>query len=125
MDVCESIQSALKAEKIDASLKRLDSFTGKEGVIIRRVIPEFSGRYMDTTRTVNFIAHIVVRNRSEKAAMELCEWIANFLQDRPLASLDGSYTWSATSIYTEPQEMELDESNFYAWNTRIEVQIEV
>lgn len=124
MDVCESIQTSLFVIGIEASLQRLDSFTGQEGVVIRRVIPEVSQRYMDGTRTVGFIAHIIVRNRSERRAMDLCEQIADYLQDRPLPSLDGSYKWTATNIYTEPQELALDEENFYAWDTRIEVVIE-
>lgn len=124
MDVCESIKAALAERGWVANLKRLDPFTGDEGIIVRRGLPESAGRYMDASRSVNFIARIFVRYRSERTAMETCDAIADYLIDRPLPSLDGSYLWSATEIYTEPQELVLDDGGFYVWETSVAVTIE-
>ena len=124
VDVCESMKQILDAAGYTASLKRLDSFTGKEGIVLRRVLPQRTERYFDNGRSYDFIVHVVVRRRSEAQAMYECSDIAELLTDCPVESLNGSYTWTGTDIYTEPEEMALDEDNFYAWNTRVNVRIE-
>lgn len=124
VDVTEAMRKVLEDEGYTVSLKRFDTFTGKEGIILRRVLPTRATKYMDTTRSYNFIVHVIVRRRSEAQAMDECCAIADLLEDCPIPSLNGSYTWTATDVYTEPEEMVLDEENFYAWNTRIDVRIE-
>lgn len=124
VDVRESLKKILETQGYTVSLKRLDSFTGKEGIVLRQVMPQRTEKYLDTSRSYDYIVHVVVRNRSEKTAMDTCCDIADLVEDLPINSLNGSYVWTGTDIYTEPEEMVLDEDNFYAWNTRIRVRIE-
>ena len=125
MDVCEATKKVLSLNGWDAELKRLDQFTGHEGICLRRVVPETARSYMDVTRTVLAQVVVYVVNRSERTAMETCDAIAAYLSDRPVPSLDGSYRWTATRIYTEPQELVLDDGGFYTWVTRVEIEAEL
>lgn len=123
-DICESARAVLAANGIEASLKRLDSFTGREGTVIRSVPSATVDRYYDRSRVVAAIYQVACRSRSEKTAKETAERVADALAWAEVPSLNGSYRFIDQEIYTEPSEMELEEDGFYAYQVTIRAEIE-
>lgn len=66
---------------------------------------------------------MVRRGESERAVMDGCEAMARLLEARPIADGAG-YRVVGFEIYTWPQEMELDESGYYAWEFKMQYHIE-
>jgi len=126
VDLVDRVRDALLLNgHADAHVKRLDSFTGKEGICIRRLPSTTVNRYIDRSRTAEYVYQVVVRRRSERAAMDECCDIADLLDGMRVESGNGSYRFSSQEVYTEPQELELDEANFYAWHVRMVASIEI
>lgn len=107
----------------EAHVKRLDEFTGREGIVLRRIPSAVTERYFDGGEAVSYVYQVIVRRRSERRAMEECCDIAELLKDAWLDSENGSYAFEGQEIYTEPQELALEETGFYAWETRIKASI--
>lgn len=125
IDLIDRAKDLLAERGYDAHAKRLDSFTGKEGVVLRRVPSTVTERYLDRSESVSYLYQVVVRRRSERQAMEECCEIAELLADAWLDSGNGSYSFVGQEAYTQPQELALDEAGFYAWQARIEARIEI
>lgn len=123
IDLVDRARDFLAAKGYEAHVKRLDSFTGKEGIVLRRVPSTVTGRYFDGTESVSCIYQVIVRRRSERQAMEECCDIAALLKDAWLGSGNGSYAFVGQEVYTEPQELALDEAGFFAWEVRLEASI--
>lgn len=123
IDLVDRAKEFLAEKGYEAHVKRLDQFTGKEGIVLRRVGGAVTGRYFDGGESVSCIYQVVVRRRSEREAMEQCCDIAELLKDAWLESENGSYSLVGQEAYTEPQELALDEAGFYAWEARIEASI--
>lgn len=123
-DICESARAVLAENGIEASLKRLDSFTGKEGTVIRAVPSATVDRYYDRSRTVAAIYQVACRSRSERTAKETAERAADALAWAEVPSLNGSYRFISQEIYTEPAEMDLEEDGFYAYQVTFRAEIE-
>ncbi len=96
-------------------LKRFDVQTGKDGVCIRPVQGTTVKQYFDGSREITQPYQVIVRDRSELKAMQVCQDIADRLMRERLESANGSYTFLAPMVYAEPQELQLDEKNLYAW----------
>lgn len=123
IDLVDRARDFLADHGYEAHVKRLDAFTGKEGIVLRRVPSTVTGRYFDGGEAVSYIYQVVVRRRSEREAMEQCCDIAELLKGAWLESGNGSYAFVGQEVYTEPQELKLDEANYYAWEVRIEASI--
>jgi hypothetical protein len=108
----------------DALKRRLDSTTGREAIIVRRLPTLSEATYMDGSQTLGYLYQIIVRRKSEEDAMTTCSDIAELLSDAYLPSANGSYVFTSQEIYTYPQELRLEEQGFYAWETRIHATIE-
>ena len=124
-DVFKVARDALAAMGYaDAHAKRLDAFTGREAVVVRPMQPTVTEHYMDGTQEVVQPYEVVVRRRSSAAAREDCCRIAGLLEDAALPSSDGSYRFTSGYVYLEPQELQLDETQFYAWSVVMAAVIE-
>lgn len=95
--------------------RRLDSSAKREGIVIRVLPATTLGRYFDGSRDVRYYFQIIVKRRSEERAMNECDAIADLLERADLSSEDGSYSVTSCVVDSEPQELELNESNMYAW----------
>ena len=125
LDVCEVIRDALEAKGFEnVYLKRLGELTGREGIVVRPVSPSVSRRYADRSWSTDFIVNVMCRYRSESEAMAACYAVASAIDSAQLESANGSYKWTSTGVYTEPQELVLDEANMYVWAVQFRVVIE-
>lgn len=128
IDLHERAKAYLEDEGFEGiSLKRLDEFTGKEGTVIRSMPGTVIEEYYDGTLIVDQPYQVIVRRRSEADAMQECSDIAEALEGVTLASADQSYVPYGSDgqrVYTAPQELALDEANFYAWHVRMTARIE-
>ena len=125
IDLIDRVADRIKANGFaGVETKRLDSTTGREATVVRQLphIPETT--YTDRSTSIYFLYQVIVRRRSEKAAMEECWAIADLLKDERIDSDNNSYRFTGTEIYTYPQELMLEEAGFYAWETRIYALIE-
>lgn len=104
-------------------LKRLDEFTGPEGIVLRRMPETVTDRYMDGTTASDWTWQAIVVRRSEREAMEVCEELARALRFAPLDSENGSYRLIENDVYTAPQEMTADEEGFFAWQVQFTAHI--
>jgi len=120
IDLVDKAADYLRAKGYkDASVRRLESLIGREGIVVRRLPTIPTGTYQDRTRSLDYLYQVVVRRGSERQAMEECSDIAELLCNTTLMSGNGSYRMSAQDIYTEPQELPLEDTGFYAWEVRI------
>lgn len=122
MDVCESVKALIT--DYDCSLKRLDSFTGKEGIVIRDAGSSTRYTGLDTRRVLDRKVQVVVRRRSERQARDICEELFDRLAHAYVPSVGDEYRFIDCAPYTDPQELALEEHGFYAWDFRLIVQIE-
>lgn len=123
IDLIDVAKDFLVYRGFDAYVKRLDQFTGREGIVVRRVPSRVTSRYFDGGEALSYIYQVIVRRRSGREAMETCCEIADLLKHAWLASRNGSYSFHGQEVYTGPQELELDEANFSAWEVRFEASI--
>ena len=123
-DLIDRARDYLRSHGIpDATAKRLDSFTGKEGVVIRLLSEktEFVDYAGEEERSVLY--QVVVRRRSE--AEDVCRLAAEMLDGAELPSESGAYTFIDQEVASHANEIELDESLFYAWEVRIRANITI
>lgn len=113
-DLVDRIVGYLADGGYKVSKKRFDQFTGKEGTYISLMPATITHRNFDRTRSIDQPFEIVVKRESEREAMEECEAIAYYLDDVIIPSANGSYQMVTTSIYTGPEEIDLQDSGFYA-----------
>lgn len=127
IDLIENAKTQLEALGYsDVVLKRLDGLTGKEGIVLREVAYTPIERYYDGTSTGDYVYQAIVRRRGQADARETCGEVAAALEDWEPASSNGSYRLNpgGHSVYTYPQELELSESGFYAYEVRMVARIE-
>ena len=123
MDVLKAAKALLSDNGIEAKIGRLDSFTGKEGVVLRKLPMSVTDVYSDRAKACAYLFQAVARKRLKQDAEELCEAIAETFDDAPVKSLDGSYQCVSTEIYTWPQELALDEAGMNAWEVSVRVDL--
>ena len=125
VDVCEVVKAAIEAEGYrNVYVKRLDELTGKEGIVVRPSALLTARRYSNRTWTTDYIVNVMCRYRSEHEAMQTCFGLRDLLDGAALARINGSYRWTSTEVYTEPQEIALDEADMYVWSVQLTVRIE-
>lgn len=122
-DLLDSICGYLEAEGFPCVKKRLDEFTGREGNLVRLMQATVEHRNFDRTRDVRQPFQVLVVRESEREAMEVCERIAEVLDDVQIVSGNGSYIAINTELYNGPSEMELDERGLYVWQVRFIAEI--
>lgn len=123
IDVTKSAKVLLKSKGIEAGVRRLDSLEKKEGVIIRPLPYTTTGTHFDRTREISYLFQVVVKRRSELQAIGEISDIEGMLDGAYLSSLNGSYEGGACEVYTDPQELELNESGFSVYEVRFRVLI--
>ena len=125
-DLIDRARDYLRSHGIpDATAKRLDSFTGKEGTVVRLLSEktEFVDYAGEEERSVLY--QVVVRQRSEAEAEDVCRLAADVLDGAELPSDSGAYTFIDQEVASHANEIELDESLFYAWEVRIRANITI
>lgn len=124
VDVPEQAVAYIKEHGYDdVYLRRLDSMTGREGIVVRRLPSTVQGRSYSGARTLHYLYQVIVRRRSEREAIEQAEELANLLDLAPLQSANGSFALVQQEIYTPAQELTLSESGFYAYEFRVRAEI--
>ena len=128
IDLHERVKAYLEAKGFEnVSLKRLDSFTGKEGIVVQLLPATVVETYYDGTQVLDQPYRVTVRRRSEAEAMQTCSDIAEALEHVILASARNEYAPHGTEgqqVYTAPQELALEEKSFYAWHVQMRARIE-
>lgn len=124
IDLVDVAAQYLQQHGFETSKRRLDSTTGREGIIVRRISYTVQAAYMDGWEALAYIWQVVVRSRSEDKAMSDCVAITQLLEDAALESQNNSYVFSSQTVYTSPQELRLEEAGFYAWQVRFSTTIE-
>lgn len=122
-EMLEAVKALLAENGFEACTKRLDATTGYEGAVVRWLGYTRTERYGDGGECGNAVVQVVRRGESERAVMDGCEAMARLLDEEPIADGAG-YRVVGFEIYTWPQEMELDESGYYAWEFKMSYHIE-
>lgn len=124
IDVVEQAKKLIEAEGYqNVTMRRLDAMTGREGIVLRKLPSTFEGRYQDRSRNLAYLWQVVVRTRSASEGQETAEALAMLLDAAQLPSGNKSYWFIAQEIYTPVQELELDESLFYAYEFRVRTDV--
>lgn len=124
IDVVEQAKKLIEAEGYqNVTMRRLDAMTGREGIVLRKLPSTFEGRYQDRSRNLAYLWQVVVRTRSASEGQETAEALAMLLDAAQLPSGNKSYWFVAQEIYTPVQELELDESLFYAYEFRVRTDV--
>lgn len=125
VDVCEAVAAKLKETGYaGVLLKRMDEMTGREGIVVRLAGSRVVNAHFDRTYTVRVIVNVMCCYYAEAEAMTSANDIRDTVDGAALPSINGSYRWTATEVYTEPQEITLDEAGRYVWNVQFAVTIE-
>lgn len=106
-------------------LKKLDELTGKTGIVVRRMPSAVTGRDYSGSVSLAFVYQVVVRLKSEVAAMQTASELCQLLDMADIPSGNGSYQFVAQEVYTTPQPLETGEKGFYAQEFRIKALIEI
>lgn len=124
IDVVEQAKKLLEAQGYEnVTMKRLDAMTGREGIVLRKLPSTFEGTYQDRSQTLAYLWQVIVRTRSASAGQETAEALAKLLRAAKLPSGNDSYWFISQELYTPVQELELDESLFYAYEFRVRTDI--
>lgn len=126
IDLVYRVRDFLQAEGYDVSTKRLDALTGKEGNVLRHIQFARTAEYYDGTVEGDVVFQLICRSHEEmKAAQDCCD-MAEDIEGMTVTTNNGSFVMDSggIEIYTEPQELRLDEANMYAWEARFKAHIE-
>lgn len=107
------------------TLRKLDEMTGKTGIVVRRIPSAITGRDYSGSVSLAFVYQVVVRLRSEVAAMQTAAELCELLDMAEIPSGNGSYQFVAQEVYTTPQSLETGESGYHAQEFRIKALIEI
>lgn len=102
-------------------LRRLDEMTGKEGIVIRLLPITRTDTHFDLSECLEIPYQIIARFRSDSEAFDECSKAVELLEHRTYP-LDGGYL-TDQEVYTYPQELELSESGFFAYEARLAAQV--
>lgn len=121
-EVVLGIHELIVAEGTRAYLKRLDSTTGKEGVVVRQFAADvILRRFMDGTERLECTTQVLSRHQDREAAMDECEKLANLLDGAHLES--DAFQFIDQEVYLDPQEIEDDEADYSTWSVVIKTNI--
>lgn len=120
-DVCMAVRDLLRADGYEAHYKRLDRFTGFEGLCVRPGADRTDMSYYDGVRTIDCAVQVISCSRSEQTACEAAEAVAESFDGRMVA---GGWNWISTVVAGLPQPLPLDDGNWYAYSLRLTVRIE-
>lgn len=116
-DIITAARDVLASQGMSANLRRLDEMTGKEGIVIRLLPITRTDSHYDLSECLEVPYQIIARYRSDSQAYGMCAKAVELLEHRIFPIEGGSVT--DQEIYTYPQELELSESGFYAYETRL------
>ena len=119
----EAAKALLAEAGFEACTKRLEATTGYEGTVVRWLGYTRTERYADGGECGNAVVQLIRRGTSERAVMDDSEAQARLFDAEPMPEGEG-YRLVGQEIYTWPQELELDESGYYAWECKIQFHIE-
>lgn len=122
-DLIDQVKACLEENGYKVRIGRIDRMVGKEGICLREVHRRRVSSAWDREKTYAFVYQIVVRSRDQSRAEGDCWDITALLDGAVLDSANGSYEFDSQEVYTSPQELELKENLFYAWNVRFEALI--
>ena len=120
IDLVYRARDYLRTRGISCYTKRLDSFVGKEGNVLRPVEFIITEEYYNGEYEGEYIFQAFCRSRSEEEAATQAGEIADELEGVVLTTANGSFIMDSggIEIYAEPQELVLDEADMYCWEAR-------
>lgn len=131
IDVCARARDLIAAAgHSPAYLRKLDSTTAREGVVVRPLPSYVSSADYGRGTHVGYLYQVIVRRRDpgthgsaeERAAAE-CGEIASLLDGADMPSANGSYALVGQHVDSPPQELADDEQGFWAWQVRMRADI--
>lgn len=102
----------------DAGVKRLADVSDG-GIAVRRLPATATGCYFNGARDIAYLIQVIVAREPERQAIDECCEIADLLPRVDLESENGTYRLTSASVYTEPQELGLNENGMTVWECRI------
>lgn len=124
IDVVEQAKKAIEAEGYrNVVMQPLNTMTGREGIVLRKLPSTFTMRDYDRRRTLQYLWQVIVRTRSPKEGQETAEALAGLMETAQLPSGNKSYWFIAQEIYTPVQELDMGEALFYAHEFRVRTEI--
>lgn len=117
MLLLDAVAALLAPSFPDVSTKRLDRFTGREGVVVRPMPTVIDEEFYDGSRLARLYFQVFVRRRDEDEARRACEGVARMLDGAWLDPDEGE-AQGPVEVYAWPQELELDEKAFTSWEAR-------
>lgn len=105
-------------------LGRLQGDSPQEAIVVRRYPSTVTGRDMDRTTRLDCIASVYVRKFSELEAIRTADAVAEYLQDRFVASASGAYGGGFLELYTAPQQTADDGGGMYEYLVQFVAEIE-
>lgn len=123
MDFLDKVKEIIEAEGFECEIGRLETLKGRSGVCIReisrrRVSSDYGGEC-----TYSYIYQVIVRDRDPEYAEKTCWLITEKLGCSRVDSANGSYEFDSQEVYTSPQELELKENLYFAWQVRFDAEI--
>ena len=122
MLLLDAVAALLAPHYPDVSTKRLDRFTGREGVVVRPMPAVTVDEFYDGKRIVRLYFQVFVRRRDEDEARRVCDGVARLLDGACLDPDEGTAQGSV-EVYAWPQELELDEKAFTSWEARFSLDV--
>lgn len=124
IDVVEQAKKLIEAEGYkNVTMQPLNAMTGREGIVLRKLPSTFTTRDYDRHRTLQYLWQVIVRTRSPKDGQETVEALSRLMETAQLHSGNRSYWFISQEIYTPPQELEMGEALFYAYEFRVRTEI--
>lgn len=123
VDLCERAADALRAGGVDATTKRIDRLSGKDGTVVRMMPPRTRATYFDGSRRIDYTLQVISKSLDPMEAMATCERATEVLRAADLASANGSYEALAQA---EPdgdvEEVAVGADMRHVWCARLTVQ---
>lgn len=124
IDVVEQAKKLIEAEGYkNVVMQPLNTMTGREGIVLRKLPSTFTTRDYDRRRTLQYLWQVIVRTRSPKEGQETAEALARFMETAQLPSGNKSYWFISQEIYTPVQELDMGEALFYVYEFRVRTEI--
>ena len=122
MLLLDAVAALLAPHYPDVSTKRLDRFTGREGMVVRPMPAVVIDDYYDGGRVARLYFQVFVRRRDEDEARRACEAVTRLLDGAWLDPDEGE-AQGPVEVYARPQELELDEKAFTSWEARFSLDV--
>lgn len=118
-EIVDAVARALRSEGVDPVYpRRLSALDGREGVVVRTLAPRVAAEYIDGTCDRVQPLQVISKRRKAADAMRDVEDAEDSLFGSSLAV--GGVEVTLTRPSDLAQELELNESGWFAWETTVD-----